>query len=350
MKNMKKRSITATAAFAAAVLLCAGNAKAEIADPGDYMGEWYANYMMDGQDGMRMNVAGLTSTSFVFTLKEDGTGTAVYSSLDEDAAEESEHTDFHWTLTDGKIVLQMEDDAGSEVSMDDVDGELLMDMGDDTWFVLGRELIQEDTDWDALLGAMTDEENKEKANTPKENPYIYHPEAPNTKDILSAYMENYSYRDFELSMDEENNTFTVDFEGDEYSDPEHIEGTYEITADNFVNAKWLYDEEYDLERTYEGAEYAKQWDACTVKEDLGNVPDVLAAMANFIDYGHNYTADSVTLTETSDTEGTALLTDGDASFTCDYTIIPGVDPVLTIRHYDEDTGDTQEWTNYNMRQ
>lgn len=345
--KMKKRIIASTAVLAASVMLCAVNVDAEITDPGDYMGEWYANYMMDGQDGMRMNVAGIMGASYVFTLNEDGTGTVVYSGLEDDATEEPENVAFNWEYTDGKIVLKVED--GSEAAMDDVDGELLIDMGDDTLFVLGRELIQEEMDWDALIGAMADDENIEKANTPKENPYVYHPEAPNTKDVISAYMENYSYREFEIAIDEANGTFTVDFQGDEYSESEHIEGTYEITADNFVNIKWVYDEEYGLENVYEGAEYVERWNTYTVKEDLSNVPDVIAAMADSMDYEHQYTADSVTLTETSDTEGTAVLKDGDYEFTYDYSIVPGVDPILSISYYDEEQEYTPEWDNYNMR-
>lgn len=349
MKKMRKRNIIAAVVLASSLIVCAENGKAEITDAGDYMGEWYANYMMDGADGVRMNVAGLTNTAYVFTFKEDGTGMAVYKGLDEETDGESESTVFRWTLEDGKIVLKMEDDSDTEVTIDDVDGELLVDAGDDTWFVLGRELIREETDWDALIGAMTDEEDKEKANTPKENPYVYHPEAPNTEEIIGAYLKNYSYREFELAVDEANGTFTADFKGDDYSDPEHVEGTYEITADNLVNVRWVYDEEYDLERVYEGAEYVKQWDTYTVKEDLSNVLDVIAAMAAFIDYEHSYTADSVTLTETSDTEGTALLKDGDHEFTCDYSIVPGVDPVLTISYYDAEQDNTLKWDNYNMR-
>lgn len=138
--KMKKRIIASTAVLAASVMLCAVNVDAEITDPGDYMGEWYANYMMDGQDGMRMNVAGIMGASYVFTLNEDGTGTVVYSGLEDDATEEPENVAFNWEYTDGKIVLKVED--GSEAAMDDVDGELLIDMGDDTLFVLGRELIQ----------------------------------------------------------------------------------------------------------------------------------------------------------------------------------------------------------------
>lgn len=346
--KMKKGIIASTAVIAASVMLCAVNVNAEITDPGDYMGEWYANYMMDGQDGMRMNVAGIMGVSYVFTLNEDGTGTVVYSGLEDDATEEPENVAFNWELTDGKIVLKVED--GSEAAMDDVDGELLMDMGDDTLFVLGRELIQEDLDWDALIGAMADDENIEKANTPKENPYVYHPEAPNTKDVIAAYMENYSYREFEIAIDEANGTFTVVFQGDEYSESEHIEGTYEVTADNFVNIKWVYDEEYGFEQVYEGAEYVERWNTYTVKEDLSNVPDVIAAMADSMDYEHQYTADSVILTETSDTEGTAVLKDGDYEFTYDYSIVPGVDPILTISYYDEEQEYTPKWDNYNMRQ
>lgn len=347
--KMKKRIIASTAVLAASVMLCAVNVDAEITDPGDYMGEWYANYMMDGQDGMRMNVAGIMGGSYLFTLNEDGTGSVAYFGLEDVGEEEAEHIAFTWELTDEKIVLKAED--GSETTLDDVDGEVLVDMGDDTWFALGRELIQEDLDWDALMEAMDDEENEEKANTPKENPYVYHPEVPNTEAVIAAYMKSYSFgSEYEIAVDEGNGTFTADRPGDEYSEAEHIEGTYEVTADNFVNIKWVYDEEYGFEQVYEGAEYVERWNTYTVKEDLSNVPDVIAAMADFMDYEHQYTADSVILTETSDTEGTAVLKDGDYEFTYDYSIVPGVDPILTISYYDEEQEYTPKWDNYNMRQ
>lgn len=87
-----------------------------------------------------------------------------------------------------------------------------------------------------------------------------------------AFMENYSYREFEIAIDEANGTFTVDFQG---------------------------------------AEYVERWNTYIVKENLSNVPDVIAAMAD--------------------------------------SIVPGVNRILFISYYDEEQEYTPEWDNYNMR-
>lgn len=345
---MKKRMAEAAGILVASVLLCAMSAHAEIADPADYMGDWYANYTMEELDGMRLNVAGLLECSYLFTFEEDGTGRCVMTALAEDAEEESEESSFTWEFADGKIAMKLDD--GTEAILDEADGEVLIDTGEELWFVLGRELIQEELDWDALIDDALREENAQRAGVPKENPYVYDPEAANAEAVIAAVIKESNYGDeYEVAIDDTNGTFTADLAADEYSEAVHIEGTYEITPDHFITIKWT-DEEYGFEKICESAEYAEKWDTFTVKEDLSNVADVIVAMANDQDYEHEYTVDSVTLTEISETEGTATLKDGDYEFTYDYTIVPGVDPILTISYYDEELEYTPQWENYSSRQ
>ena len=347
-----KKTMAAAALVLAAVLVYAPGAGAQIGDPAEYLGEWYINYMKEGPDGAQMNVASLMGASYTLQLEEDGTGQAKITPLQTeesgDEAEEEETMTLTWTFDDGKIQVTGEDD--SAMIIDEVDGEVLGDAGDNTYFVLGRELIQEDTDWDALLGDMSDKEHQEAAKTARENPYVYKSEADNTAEVIAAYLKKNSYgNDYEVTLDPAGGTFTADWPGNEYADPEHIEGTYEITADNFVNIKWT-DEKYGFENSYEGAEYVQLWDDLTLKEDLSNLSGVVAKMAGMMDYEHTYTPDSVTLAQDGETEGTATLRDGDYEFTYQYRIYPGADPYLILTYHDEANDTNPEWNNYSLRQ
>ena len=349
---MKKGMIGTTAVLLSIALGCGLSASAEITDASAYMGDWYVNYLMEGGDGLRINVAGGLQESFTLTFNEDGTGVSIVAPLEDAETEEgqemeTESMEFTWELTDGIILITMEDE--STMSLDEVDGEVIGDIGEDTFLVLGREMIQEEVDWAALMEDMEGEDEEELANTPKENPYVYDPEAGNTADVIGAYMKSYSYGlyEYEIALDEAASTFTAKPETD-YSEAEHIEGTYEITEDNFVNIKWT-DTEYDFENSYLGAEYVDRWNKFTVKEDLSNLKDVIAEMAAFLDYEHSYTADAVTLNETSETEGTVVVKDGDYEFTYDYAIVPGVDPILKLSYYDEELDYSPEYSNYDQR-
>ncbi len=324
----------------------AGSVQAEISDPAQYTGTWYMNYMMEGLEGERINVPGMLSSSYTVTLEEDGTGSSSIASLGEDGGE-AESMTLTWEYADGKIVVTMEDE--SSMVIDEIDGEVLGDIGDDTWFVLDRELIEEEVDWDALLAEEEAKESAEQVKTAKENPYVYYPDAPNTEAVIAAYMRKYSFgTEYDVTIDEKNGTFAADWPGDEYLEAEHIEGTYEVTEDGFVNIAWT-DEAYGLDNAYNGAEYVARWDALTMQEDLSDLTETIVAMANEGNYGRTFTEEAVAMTESSDTEGTVTLTDGDYEITYDYVLVPGADPMLTMSYYDEELEYTPEWNNHNMR-
>lgn len=342
---MNKKWMTGITVMAA-VLCGAGSVHAEISDPAQYTGTWYMNYMMEGQEGARINVPGMLASSYTVTLEEDGTGSSSITPLEEDGGE-AESMALTWEYADGKITVTMED--GSSMIIDETDGEVLGDIGDDTWFVLDRELIEGETDWDALLAEAEEEEIAAQVQTAKENPYVYHPDAPNTEAVIAAYMSKYSFGyEYAVAIDGENGTFTADRPGDEYMEAEHIEGTYEVTEDGFVNIAWT-DEAYGFDNTYNGAEYIQKWDALTMQEDLSDLTEAVAAMANEGNYGHTFTAESAAITESSDTEGTVTLTDGDYEITYDYVLYHGADPMIRLSYYDEELDYTPEWNNHSMR-
>ena len=116
-----------------------------------------------------------------------------------------------------------------------------------------------------------------------------------------------------------------------------------------MNTKWT-NKEYGFETSYEGAEYVQLWDDLTLKEDLSNLSGVIAKMAGMLNYEHTYTPESVTLTQDSETEGTATLRDGDDELTYQYKIYPGADPYLILSTHDEENDTDPEWNNYNLRQ
>lgn len=350
---MKKKMMVSAMVLSASAMVCMMNVNAEIKDSADYIGEWYANYVIEGDAGIRMNVAGILGVSYTFTFDEDGTGISVVAFLDEEESEgeEDETMNFTWELTDGKIIVTMEDD--SVMTIDEVDGEVIGDIGDDTYFVLGREFVEEEMDWETLLEQMLAQDEAEQANTPKENPYVYDPNTNNVTSVIGAFMTSYSYGDeYEITVDEEKKIFTADKPATEYFEADHIEGTYEITTEHFVNVTWT-DEEYGFENTYLGSEYVEKWNTFTVKEDLSNLKEVIAAMASESDWEHEYTADSVTIGEEEEEiaeEGTVTVKDGDYEFTYNYKLVSGVDPIITLSYHDEEYGYDPEYRNYDMRQ
>lgn len=330
---MKKRWIAA----AGMVMMMAGTmtAQAEIQDPADYLGDWYANYLYEAESDMTLNVPGMLECSIVVTLEEDGTMIQKMIPAGEEGEEES--VTGTWELKDSQIVMDID---GEQMCMDDFDGSVICDIGDGygSYMILGREEIVEEIDMDALLEEMGGESELDQAKEAKENPYCYDPEKGNLKEVIAAFVKsrNVLY-DFEVVLDEANGTFTADCAGDEYSEPLHYEGTYEITEENYVNAKWK-DEELGWDINCDGKELVQGWEELTVKEDLSNVKDVIALMAGRMDFGYDYTAENVTLTEDAEVEGTgiAVLVLDDHEFTCNYEIVPGGDPIVKLSYYDEE--------------
>ena len=212
----------------------------------------------------------------------------------------------------------------------------------------GRELVKEDVDLDALMAGSEDEENQKLADTEKANPFSYNAETNNLVDVLSAYMyANYYSEDFVVTVDEANKTFIADREESDYLAAAHYDGTYEITEDGFVNATWK-EPDYDYDMSCVGSEYAAQWDKFTLKEDLSNLDDVLYSVMNEYSWDHDYPRESLTRTETSELEGTAVLKDGDAERSAVYKIYAGVDPLVKVTIHENDSD--VNYTNYYFRE
>ena len=343
---MKRKAVLAMLAGLTGLLLCAGNAYAAIEDPADYMGEWYANYICTEENGKKYNVAGDMEVYGKLTLLETGNAFWEISdySIDPDDAELTKGT---WELEDGKIVVTLDSET---VCFEEKDGELAY-RNDVGYMVWGRELIQEGPSEENQEETEESEEqtDEEKANTPKENPYVYDPEEDDLADLISLYLTASNWGDkYEAAIDEELGTFTADWPGDEYSDPVHYEGTYEVTEDNYVNLKW-YNEAYDYEDSIWGKDCVRNWDDYTVKEDLSNLDDVVAAMVSVLDYEHSFRGGDVSFEEMVENEGVALLEDRNYQVTYDYKIVPGVDPMVYLYTYNEEYDYQEEYTNYRFR-
>ena len=145
----------------------------------------------------------------------------------------------------------------------------------------------------------------------------------------------------------QNKTFTADREESDYLAAAHYDGTYEITEDGFVNATWK-EPDYDYDMSCVGSEYAAQWDKFTLKEDLSNLDDVLYSVMNEYSWDHDYPRESLTRTETSELEGTAVLKDGDAERSAVYKIYAGVDPLVKVTIHENDSD--VNYTNYYFRE
>ena len=58
----------------------------------------------------------------------------------------------------------------------------------------------------------------------------------------------------------------------------------------------------------------------TVKEDLGNLAEVMATMANDVNSGHVFTAHMTEITEGSENQGAVKFIDGDYEISYSYQI------------------------------
>ena len=345
---MKRKTIIALFMGTMTAALCPAIVRAEIENPDDYMGVWYANYVeYSGEDGERHNVGEYLNQYMEMRLVEDGNAyiEMSYDSQDPSAAEVMKVS---WEMADGQILVPLDE---GNIYFDEVDGEFVGSIDEDTRVIFERELVQtgngQSSDDLDNLDELTD---SEKAQIAKENPYLYNPETDYPEDIIAQYffainMEN----GYIVSLDEENGTFTAQWPGDEYYDPRDYVGSYRITDDNYINIRWREaDNEYG--DTCYGAVLVDRWNQLTVNEDLGNLAEVMAAMANDVNSGHVFTANGTEITEGSENEGAVKFTDEDYEISYSYKVLPGADPMVILTRYDAEYDYEQEYTNYQLRE
>ena len=278
------------------------------------------------------------------TQMEDGSAymEMSYNSEEPDSAEILKVS---WKLEDGKILVSLEE---GDIYLDTVDGEFVGSLDEDTQVIFGRELVQ--TGEAQSLDNLDDLEDSEKAKIPKENPYIYHPETDNPEEIIARYLGAANLeKGYEVSLDEDNGTFTAHWAGDEYYDPRDYVGSYRITDDNYINICWREVTSEYGDKCY-GAVLVDRWNQFTINEDLGNLAEVMTAMANDINSGRVFTAYRTEITEGSENQGAVKFIDEDYEVSYSYQIIPGADPMVTLTRYDSEYDYEQVYTNYQLRE
>lgn len=154
---------------------------------------------------------------------------------------------------------------------------------------------------------------------------------------------------YEVSLDEDNGTFTAHWAGDEYYDPRDYVGSYRITDDNYINICWREATSEYGDKCY-GAVLVDRWNQFTINEDLGNLSEVMTAMANDINSGRVFTAYRTEITEGSENQGAVKFIDEDYEVSYSYQIIPGADPMVTLTRYDSEYDYEQVYTNYQLRE
>lgn len=339
---MKRKIIAAIFTGMLTTALCPSIAGAEIENPEDYMGVWYANYVIySDESSERHNVAEYLNQYMELRLMEDGRAYVEmsYNSPDPGAAEVLKAS---WELADGQILVSMEE---GDIYFDTVDGEFVGGIDQDTHVIFERELVQ--TGNSQNLNDLTD---SEKVKIQKENPYIYHPETDDPEDIIACYLGAVNLeKGYEVSLDEETGTFTAHWAGDEYYDPKDYIGSYRITDDNYINIRWREAANEYGDNCY-GAILIDRWNQLTVKEDLGNLAEVMSAMANDVNSGRVFTAHMTEITEGSENQGAVKFIDGDYEISYSYQVLPGADPMVTLTRYDEEYDYEQVCTNYQLRE
>ena len=342
---MKRKMITALFSGMMTAALCTSIVRAEIENPEDYMGIWYANYVIySDESSERHNVAEYLNQYMEMRLMEDGNAyiEMSYDSQDPEAAEVLKAS---WEMSDGQILVSMEDGS---IYFDTVDGEFVGSIDEDTHVIFERELVQAGNQQSG--DNLDDLEDTEKVQIAKDNPYVYNPETDYPEDIIARYLGAASMETgYEVSLNEENGTFTAWWPGDEYYDPRDYVGIYRITDDNYINIRWReVGTEYG-DSCY-GAVLIDRWNQFTVDEDLGNLAEVMAAMANDMNSGHVFTADLTEITEASENQGIVKFIDDEYEISYSYEILPGADPMITFSRYDEEYDYEQEFTNYRLRE
>ena len=97
-----------------------------------------------------------------------------------------------------------------------------------------------------------------------------------------------------------------------------------------------------------GAVLVDRWNQFTINEDLGNLAEVMTAMANDINSGRVFTAYRTEITEGSENQGAVKFIDEDYEVSYSYQIIPGADPMVTLTRYDSEYDYEQVYTNYQL--
>ena len=168
---MKRKIIAAIFTGMLTAALFPAIAHAEIENPEDYMGIWYANYVIySDESSERHNVAEYLNQYLEMRLMEDGSA-YMEMSYNSEESDSAEILKVSWKLEDGKILVSLEE---GDIYLDTVDGEFVGSLDEDTQVIFGRELVQ--TGEAQSLDHLDNLEDSEKAKIPKENPYIYHPE------------------------------------------------------------------------------------------------------------------------------------------------------------------------------
>ena len=136
---MKRKIIAAVFTGMLTAALFPAIAHAEIENPEDYMGIWYANYVIySDESSERHNVAEYLNQYLEMRLMEDGSAymEMSYNSEEPDSAEILKVS---WKLEDGKILVSLEE---GDIYLDTVDGEFVGRLDEDTQVIFGRELVQ----------------------------------------------------------------------------------------------------------------------------------------------------------------------------------------------------------------
>ena len=155
---MKRKIIAAVFTGMLTAALFPAIAHAEIENPEDYMGIWYANYVIySDESSERHNVAEYLNQYLEMRLMEDGSAymEMSYNSEEPDSAEILKVS---WKLEDGKILVSLEE---GDIYLDTVDGEFVGRLDEDTQVIFGRELVQ--TGEAQSLDNLDDLEDSEKA-------------------------------------------------------------------------------------------------------------------------------------------------------------------------------------------
>lgn len=180
---MKRKIIAAIFTGMLTAALFPAIAHAEIENPEDYMGIWYANYVIySDESSERHNVAEYLNQYLEMRLMEDGSA-YMEMSYNSEESDSAEILKVSWKLEGGKILVSLEE---GDIYLDTVDGEFVGSLDEDTQVIFGRELVQ--TGEAQSLDHLDNLEDSEKAKIPKENPYIYHPETDNPEEIIACYL------------------------------------------------------------------------------------------------------------------------------------------------------------------
>ena len=122
-----------------------------------------------------------------------------------------------------------------------------------------------------------------------------------------------------------------------------------VVNDNYINICWREATSEYGDKCY-GAVLVDRWNQFTINEDLGNLAEVMTAMANDINSGRVFTAYRTEITEGSENQGAVKFIDEDYEVSYSYQIIPGADPMVTLTRYDSEYDYEQVYTNYQLRE